>query len=361
MWQATDSNVWQGRDDSRESPEALRVFQTVRQHESWPPALGKDDIALIGFASDAGVGRNRGRIGAAEAPPVLRRALANLAHHPAAFVLHDAGDFSYADQQLESGQQELAAAVKRLQEAGARTLVLGGGHETAFAHGKGLFDAHPGRHIAIINFDPHLDLRRALHATSGTPFAQLAALAAEQGRKFDYTCIGASRAANTAALLQDAAALDVDIVWDTDVHWLHAAEQGRKFDYTCIGASRAANTAALLQDAAALDVDIVWDTDVHWLHAAEVAEKLRQKCAQADAVYLTIDLDVLSAAQMPAVSAPAALGIPLDLLLYLIRPVLASGKTIAADAVEYSPPYERDNTGARSAARLLWQIWQDWR
>ena len=62
-----------------------------------------------------------------------------------------------------------------------------------------------------------------------------------------------------------------------------------------------------------------------------------------------------------AVSAPAALGIPLDLLLYLIRPVLASGKTIAADAVEYSPPYERDNTGARSAARLLWQIWQDWR
>ena len=316
MWQATDSNVWQGRDDSRESPEALRVFQTVRQHESWPPALGKDDIALIGFASDAGVGRNRGRIGAAEAPPVLRRALANLAHHPAAFVLHDAGDFSYADQQLESGQQELASAVKQLQEAGARTLVLGGGHETAFAHGKGLFDAHPGRHIAIINFDPHLDLRRALHATSGTPFAQLAAL---------------------------------------------AAEQGRKFDYTCIGASRAANTAALLQDAAALDVDIVWDTDVHWLHAAEVAEKLRQKCAQADAVYLTIDLDVLSAAQMPAVSAPAALGIPLDLLLYLIRPVLASGKTIAADAVEYSPPYERDNTGARSAARLLWQIWQDWR
>lgn len=316
MWQATDSNVWQGRDDSRESPEALRVFQTVRQHESWPPALGKDDIALIGFASDAGVGRNRGRIGAAEAPPVLRRALANLAHHPAAFVLHDAGDFSYADQQLESGQQELAAAVKRLQEAGTRTLVLGGGHETAFAHGKGLFDAHPGRHIAIINFDPHLDLRRALHATSGTPFAQLAAL---------------------------------------------AAEQGRKFDYTCIGASRAANTAALLQDAAALDVDIVWDTDVHWLHAEALAEKLRQQCAQADAVYLTIDLDVLSAAQMPAVSAPAALGIPLDLLLYLIRPVLASGKTIAADAVEYSPPYERDNTGARSAARLLWQIWQDWR
>ena len=316
MRQATDSAVWQGRDDSRESPEALRVFQTVQQHSAWPTELGKGDIALIGFASDTGVQRNQGRIGAAEAPPVLRRALANMAHHPAAFALHDAGDFVYADSQLEQGQQALAAAVCQIQQTGARTLVLGGGHETAFAHGKGLFDAYPNQHISIINFDPHLDLRRAPHATSGTPFAQLAALAQSQGRAFDYTCIGASRAANTAALLHDAAALGVDIVWDTEVHW--------------------ANAAAL-------------------------AEKLQQKCAAADAVYLTIDLDVLPAAQMPAVSAPAALGIPLDLLLYLIRPILHSGKTLAADAVEYSPPYDREQQGARSAARLLWQIWQDWR
>ena len=69
MWQATDSAVWQGRDDSRESPEALRVFQTVQQHSAWPTTLGKGDIALIGFASDTGVQRNQGRIGAAEAPP----------------------------------------------------------------------------------------------------------------------------------------------------------------------------------------------------------------------------------------------------------------------------------------------------
>ena len=68
----------------------------------------------------------------------------------------------------------------------------------AYAHGKGLFDAHPNQHISIINFDPHLDLRRAPHATSGTPFAQLAALAQSQGRAFDYTCIGASRAATDA-------------------------------------------------------------------------------------------------------------------------------------------------------------------
>ena len=100
MWQATDSAVWQGRDDSRESPEALRVFQTVQQHSAWPTTLGKGDIALIGFASDTGVQRNQGRIGAAEAQPVLRRALANMAHHPAAFTLHDAGDWVYADSQL---------------------------------------------------------------------------------------------------------------------------------------------------------------------------------------------------------------------------------------------------------------------
>lgn len=316
MWKATAPDIWQGRDDSGESPEALRVFQTVKQHTAWPDTLGKGGIALIGFASDTGIQRNQGRTGAAQAPPVLLRALANMAHHPAAFTLHDCGCFTFSDGLLEQGQEEVAAAVCRIQRQGGKTLLAGGGHETAFAHGKGLFDAHPNRHISIINFDPHLDLRRAPHATSGTPFAQLAALAQSQGRTFDYTCIGASRAANTAALLNDAAALNTDIVWDTEVHW--------------------ANAAAL-------------------------AGKLQQKCAAADAVYLTVDLDVLPAAQMPAVSAPAALGIPLDLLLYLIRPILGSGKTIAADAVEYSPPYDSGGLGARSAARLLWQIWQDWR
>lgn len=314
MWKPTQADIWQGRDDSRESPRALRLFQTIETVQTWPPqADGK--IMLLGFCSDEGVARNQGRIGAAAAPPVLRRSLANLAAHPALLSLSDGGDFAYESGSLERGQAEFSAAVAAVHRAGGKTLVIGGGHETAFAHGKGLFDAYPGSRIRIINFDPHLDLRRAAHSTSGTPFAQLAALAAGQGRSFEYACIGVSRAANTAALLDDA----VD-----------------------------------------LNVDIVWDTDVHWGNAAELSGRLKTWCDECDAVYLTIDLDVLPAALMPAVSAPAALGIAPDLLFYLLRPIMQSGKTVAADVVEFNPSYDRDGRGARTAARLLWQLWQDW-
>lgn len=315
MWQASPAELWQGRDDSRESPDAKRVFQTIDLQTAWPPALSDQALALLGFASDAGVARNLGRVGAAKAPPVLRKALANLASHPAAHVLCDCGDIGYDGDELESGQSALAEAVAHIHRRGGKTLVLGGGHETAFAHGSGLFAAYPERHIAIVNFDPHLDLRRHHQATSGTPFAQLAALAAAQNRRFDYTCVGAGRAANTAALTADAAVLGVNVIWDTDVHW-----------------ARAEHLRAQLQAVA----------------------------ARADALYVTIDLDVLPAPQMPAVSAPAALGIGLDLLLYLLQPLMASGKVVAADAVEYNPDYDVHGQGARVAARLLWQLWQEW-
>ena len=315
MWQASQAELWTGRDDSRESDLAKRVFQTIQLAQDWEPELSRQQIALMGFASDAGVARNLGRTGAAAAPPILRKALANMASQSCAYSLVDMGDIHYADDDLETGQSEFAQAVQAIHQAKGKTLVIGGGHETAFAHGSGLFHAYPNQHIAIINFDPHLDLRRHPTATSGTPFAQLAALAKAQHRVFDYTCIGVSRAANTAQLLQDAEELDVNIVWDTEVNW---------------GNVQYVNTT------------------------------IARALARADVVYLTIDLDVLPGHQMPAVSAPAAMGIPLDLLMHITGPILRSEKLVGADAAEFSPPFDVNGQGARVAARMLWHMWQNW-
>ena len=315
MWQASQAVLWTGRDDSRESDLAKRVFQTIQLAQDWEPELSRQQIALMGFASDAGVARNLGRTGAAAAPPILRKALANMASQSCAYSLVDMGDIHYADDDLETGQSEFAQAVQAIHQAKGKTLVIGGGHETAFAHGSGLFHAYPNQHIAIINFDPHLDLRRHPTATSGTPFAQLAALAKAQHRVFDYTCIGVSRAANTAQLLQDAEELDVNIVWDTEVNW---------------GNVQYVNTT------------------------------IARALARADIVYLTVDLDVLPGHQMPAVSAPAAMGIPLDLLMHITGPILRSEKLVGADAAEFSPPFDVNGQGARVAARMLWHMWQNW-
>ncbi len=79
--------------------------------------------------------------------------------------------------------------------------------------------------------------------------------------------------------------------------------------------------------------------------------ELERNIAQFDRLYLTIDLDVLPAREMPAVSAPAALGVPLATLLRIVEPLCRSGKLQAVDLVEFNPLFDIDGQGARTAAR----------
>ena len=78
--------------------------------------------------------------------------------------------------------------------------------------------------------------------------------------------------------------------------------------------------------------------------------------ARCDHLYLTIDLDVLPAAVMPGVSAPAARGVELAVIEPLIAHIRASGKLRLADLAEYNPSLDLDNHSARVAARLVHQL-----
>ncbi|QMF93534.1 formimidoylglutamase [Citrobacter freundii] len=309
-WQPASPALWQGRDDRAESPNALRLFQTITLSQTFSPEMYREQIALLGFACDEGVKRNQGRTGAAGASDVLRKALANLASHDGHNRLVDLGNIVAQAPDLEGAQQALRNTVQRCQHENMRTFVLGGGHETAFAHGAGVLDAFPQAKVGIVNFDAHLDLRKAEQATSGTPFRQLAQLCDEQQREFHYACIGVSRAANTQALWDEAQRLGVTVVED--------------------------------------------------LHCDTAQAQLAQFIANLDVIYLTIDLDVLPVWEMPGVSAPAALGVPLATLLRLIEPLCRSGKLLAVDMVEFNPRFDDDGRAARVAARLGWQIAHWW-
>ena len=315
QWQPTSPTIWQGRDDSHEADNALRLFQTITRSATFDPGPENGAIALLGFACDEGVKRNQGRPGAAQAPDSVRRALANLASRAQHTQLTDYGNIFVVQDNLTSAQLALRDAVLACQRSGRRTLVLGGGHETAYGHGLGLFEAFPQEKVGIINLDAHLDLRAAPQATSGTPFRQLAHYCEEQQRDFHYACCGLSMAANTQALLDEAARHQVLMIEDL----------------LCLNAPDRA------------------------------AAQLHQFMAPLDRLYLTIDLDVLPAWQMPAVSAPAALGIPCALLMRLIEPICRSGKLQAVDLVEFNPSYDRDGQSAGVAARIVWQVVHWWR
>ncbi|QDQ26313.1 formimidoylglutamase [Chitinimonas arctica] len=311
MHKPADMTLWQGRLDSEEGALARRWHERLQALHEGAPA----GVALLGFASDAGVQRNHGRPGAKEGPVAIRRALANLAWHHDGHV-YDAGDVHCVDDQLEAAQAELGRQVAHLLAEGHFPLVLGGGHEVAYGSFLGLarFAELQGQRpprIGIINLDAHFDLRAGERGSSGTPFRQIAEACAKNQTSFNYLVFGISEPANTAALFHRARELGVQ--WHGDE------------------ACGSENLESLL-DALAFFVD-----EVDWL-------------------YLTVCLDVLPAAVAPGVSAPAAYGVALPVVEALIDAAKASGKLMLADIAELNPSFDRDGITAKVAARLAWRL-----
>ncbi|GAA1260188.1 formimidoylglutamase [Arthrobacter pascens] len=251
--------------------------------------------------------RNKGRTGAAKAPAAIRSALGPLAFHLDRPVL-DAGDVAVRDGQLEAGQARAGVAVSSLLDTGNLTVLLGGGHETAFASYLGVAGSEAvrtGQRLGVLNLDAHFDLRDEPAPSSGTPFLQMAEAEAAAGRELKYAVVGISQPNNTRALFTTADRLGVKYLLDEDC------------------------TPDAVQ--------------------AFVADFL----AEIDVLYLTIDLDVLPAAVAPGVSAPAALGVPLPLVAAVCRQAATSGKLLHADVAELNPAFDIDNRTARVAARLV--------
>ncbi len=301
----TPAPDWTGRMDPEDGPDAIRLHQLVK------PGARR---AVLGFACDAGVKRNKGRVGAKEGPAALRQALANLSAPANAFAFSDLGDVTVDGDALEAGQETLANAIGDALSAHERLVVLGGGHETAFASFKGLRKAHPKARIGILNLDAHLDLRLPGEAggSSGTPFAQIRELDPDG---FDYLCVGYAEEANTQALMKRAQDWGVGLVRDHE----------------------------LIADPLAAYPAI---TDL---------------IARNDYLYLTIDIDVLSHFQAPGVSAPAARGVPFSTIEQIVSFALKTSASLKtplalADLVELSPVHDRDGVTAKTAAVLARRI-----
>ena len=177
MFEQTPGVEWSGRDDSKvEVGDTWRLFQIVKSDIGIDSAVS-GSVGIIGFQSDEGVRRNKGRPGAVDGPIVLREALANLP----AYDMQELYDFGNVkvETELEEGQELLGEKVASLLEKGVFPVVLGGGHEVAFGTFLGLnhfleqTDPRRERNLVILNLDAHFDVRASRPASSGTPFDQI--------------------------------------------------------------------------------------------------------------------------------------------------------------------------------------------
>ncbi|MCD4712844.1 MAG: formimidoylglutamase [Clostridiales bacterium] len=315
------SDYWKGRIDSEDNFDAFRWHQWVQTIDL--RAIRKIDlnhnfgIAFLGFCSDVGVKRNKGRIGAENSPESIRRELMN---RPCSFdqglKLYDAGNIHPIGDDLESAQATLSNAINLILELGLFPIVLGGGHEVALGHFHGLHHHMIKRNnqseLGIINFDAHFDLRPYPNGgSSGTMFRQIADYSLEHNYPFHYLCVGIQKSGNTVDLFKTAHQLGVDYMLAKDI-----------------------------------DGADIWG----------ILERLDHFIKKNDAIYLTLCADVISSSYAPGVSAPQPLGLHPEKVLKLIKHIIKSGKLKSFDIAEVSPRFDHDQVTSSLASVIIYTI-----
>ena len=296
--------IWQGRFDGDE-PLYHRIFQRVTLEENYENIL-PNDFVLHGFAVDEGVRRNKGRVGAKDAPDVIRKNCSNFTVVNANFSLKDFGNIFCEDGNLEKSQNELAEKVQLVLQKGGKSIVFGGGHEVMFGHYSGIKKAFPDKKIGIINIDAHFDNREIdpkIGASSGTGFWQIAQ--------------------------------------EEKIHSLH------------IGIQKNSNTLKLFDTAHQSEMKYILADELFFENLPNIYSKLDDFISASNVIYVTICMDVFNVAIAPGVSALAYNGIFADsTFMHFYRHILKSEKLLALDLAEVNPVLDQNEITARLAASL---------
>ncbi|MCM3568448.1 formimidoylglutamase [Neobacillus mesonae] len=310
MYIQPSADLWRGRIDSDNDPLSFRYHQqvqTVNSSDISPSNEQANRFAIIGFQCDEGVRRNKGRVGAAEGPEAIRKAVAKLPWHfkPGTQVL-DIGDVKCDGNQMEAAQEEMGAAISTLHKKGIFPLILGGGHETFYGHYLGARKyLGPDAKIGIVNIDAHFDLRPYdQEPSSGTMFKQIL----DQDPNSRYMVIGIQTQGNTKTLFETARKLNVQYI---------------------------------LEDSLSID------------RLDEPKKEISKFAREHDAIILTLCTDGISSAFAPGVSAPSPFGLEPKLVRALIRHIVSHDNILSFDISEVNPSLDEENKTVSLAASLV--------
>lgn len=313
-YKAPDKTRWTGRVDGYKTDE-LRLHQVVETVDLNDENLRILDrkVCFLGFESDEGVRRNKGRIGAAEGPSAIRSVLGNLPLHTDIDIV-DVGDVVCLRGNLEEAQASLLHAVELVLGFGGNLILLGGGHETALPHFRGMsHNFGECNKLGIINVDAHFDIRKPEDSiqTSGTGFYQM--FEEQECEKYDLK-------------------------------------------YLALGIQEISNTKALFETAKDEGVEYVLAKDINPENLDALTKKINDFIDSVQVFCLTIDLDAFESAIAPGVSAPAFAGLPYDYVFKrLLKQILSSPKLSSMDVSELNPKYDIDFRTARLASDIIFE------
>jgi formimidoylglutamase len=275
--------------------------------------LREGETVVVGLPYDGGIPT---RPGARFGPKAIREALAAFGTWDGerdAAAATDLGDLALPTTDGRETHRRIEEAARTLFAAGARPIFLGGDHGCTGSVIRGLAAARPELRLGLITVDAHLDVREyadEASLSSGTPFRRALETGILAGER--VAMIGIRRFANSRHYLE----------------WA-AGQRIRLFPVEALSDEGVSATAAAALDAATRD---------------------------ADALYLSIDVDAVDAAFAPGVSASGIGGIMAREMIELVSIVANHPSLIGADVMELSPPYDQDSRTAKLAARLLLEL-----
>jgi len=283
---------------------------------SWDGTLDLD-CAIVGVPYD---GASVVRTGSRHGPDAVRQGLMYFTTYSSRdrrtmtdFRAADIGDVQVVLTDMEGTFKRITQTVSTLVSRGIVPVMIGGDHSIAYPNMRGVMEAMgPGKKLGVIHFDAHHDLRKAhLGAeSSGVPFRKTLEMPGTLMSGPNLVQIGMAEFTNSPQLDDYAKEMGVTVISGLEVR-----ERGM---------------------------------------ASVVEQALEVAGNGTDAIYVSVDIDVLDLSQAPGTAAPNPFGLPAHDIQYALRKIGASGKVIGADLVEISPPFDpRNITGSTGASLIL--------
>jgi len=222
----------------------------------------------------------------------------------------DAGDANIVPSWMERGHALIHRKVREVAATGAIPIVLGGDHSITWPSASAVAEVRHPASIGIVHFDAHADTAQDIFGvlgSHGTPMRRLVESGAVAGRNFVQVGLRG--------------------YWPPpDVFdWMRA--QGLRWHLMREIEERGAE--AVIDDAISEALD------------------------GADAVYLSIDIDVIDPGMAPGTGTPEPGGMLTREVLRAIRRIVTAVDLAAMDVVEVSPPFDHAEITAGAANRCV--------
>jgi agmatinase len=274
--------------------------------------IGAYDVAIVGAPFDMGTTY---RSGARFAPQAVRRISALYDSYSPdlgmdlleEITVGDIGDIFVIPSNIEKTFDQIDLGVSHIIEAGCFPVIVGGDHSIGYPDAKALAKHVDGR-MGIVHFDRHIDtaettMDERMHTT----------------------------------------------------HWSHATKLPNvpPTNLVQIGIGGWIGNHSGVQVAQRIDTTVITMFDVEELgirRAMDIALEIAWK--NADAVYLSFDIDVVDPGYAPGTGTPEPGGMTPREALQAVRMVAREG-LVGMDLVEIAPPYDHSDITAQLGARVI--------